>query len=175
MVKANTMTESDQIKTFQAIAEVSRKWVSVLDTKAGFLVAINGALLAFVWTGAKLPDSSLPWVKHLAYIASGLALIALLLAVAVVFPRVKLDTKPSVDSVSFFAYVAGKYGESEGSRFANDVLAMSDRDLAREALEQHHAICHVAMTKNVRVKHAAGFWIGALLFTAGAIFLKAMG
>ncbi|MFM0016232.1 hypothetical protein PQR46_28210 [Paraburkholderia sediminicola] len=46
-----------------AASEFSRKWITVLDAKAGFLVAINGALLAFVWTGAKLPDSMLHWVK----------------------------------------------------------------------------------------------------------------
>ncbi|WP_323073862.1 hypothetical protein IHE33_14505 (plasmid) [Mycetohabitans endofungorum] len=44
------MNEEDQAKTFQTMAEVSRKWVTVLDEKAAFLVTINGALLSFVWT-----------------------------------------------------------------------------------------------------------------------------
>lgn len=169
------MTEADQIKTFQAMAEVSRKWVSTLDAKAGFLVAINGALLAFIWTGAKLADSSLPCVRPLAYIASAFALLSLLFSVSAVFPRIRLNSKPSVDPISFFAHVAEKYPAADGSRFADDVLAMGDRELAREALEQHHAISHVAMIKNMRVKHAASVWIGALLFTAGAIFIKAAG
>jgi hypothetical protein len=66
----------------------------------GFLVAINGALLAFVWTSAKLPDSTLHWVKAFVYVSSGLALISLLLAVSVVFPRIKLETKPAVEPVT---------------------------------------------------------------------------
>lgn len=168
------MTEADQIKTFQAMAEVSRKWVSTLDAKAGFLVAINGALLAFVWTSAKLSDSPLPCAKILAYVASILALLSLLLAVATVFPRIKLDAKPSVAPISFFAYVAKNYGPAESSRFADEVLTMSDRDLAREALEQHHAISHIATIKSARIIHAVRFWISALLFTAGAIVIKAM-
>ncbi len=81
-------------------SEFSRKWVTVLNAIAGFLVAINGALLAFVWTGAKLPDSTLHWLKAFVYVASGLALISLLLAVSVVFPRIKLETKPSVEPVT---------------------------------------------------------------------------
>jgi len=170
-----SMNEADQIKTFQAMAEISRKWITVLDAKAGFLVAINGALLAFVWTGAKLPDSTLHWVKVFVYVSSGLALASLLLAVSVVFPRIKLDTKPSVEPVTFFAYVAGKYGQPESSLFADAVLAMSDQALAREALEQHHAICHVALIKSSRVTHSAACWVGALISTAVAVLVKVAG
>lgn len=169
------MTEEDQIKTFQAMAEVSRKWVTVLDAKAAFLVAINGALLAFIWTGARLPDSSLHWVKVLAYFSSALALLSLLLAVTVVFPRIKLDTKPSVDAVTFFAHVAKRYPESDGARFVDDVLAMSSGALAREALEQHHAVSHVAMIKNTRITHAASFWVGALVSVVVALLVKVAG
>lgn len=39
------MNEEDQVKTFQAMAKVSRKWVTVLDAKAAFLVAINDSVL----------------------------------------------------------------------------------------------------------------------------------
>ncbi|ORT85487.1 hypothetical protein B7G54_16605 [Burkholderia puraquae] len=83
-----------------AASEFSRKWITVLEAIAGFLVAINGALLAFVWTDAKLLDSTLHWVKAFVHVASGLALISLLLAVSVAFPRIKLETKPSVEPVT---------------------------------------------------------------------------
>lgn len=169
------MNEEDQIKTFQAMAEVSRKWVTVLDAKAAFLVAINGALLSFVWTGAKLPESPLHWVKALGYLSSAITLISLFLAVTVVFPRIRLDTRPSVQAVTFFAHVAKTYPESEGSRFVDDVLAMTSSDLAREALEQHHAISHVAWIKNTRVTHAASFWACALMSTVIALTVRAAG
>ncbi|CAE6754594.1 Pycsar system effector family protein [Paraburkholderia haematera] len=169
------MNDAEQVKTFQAMAEVSRKWVTTLDAKAGFLVAINGALLGFVFSSAKLTDCPLHWVRVPAYVAAALALASLLLAATVVFPRIKLDVSPSVGAVTFFAYVASKYAEPDGKRFVVDVFAMSDRDLAREALEQHHAISHVAMIKNTRVTHASTCWLGALIFTVGAVLIKAAG
>ncbi|GBH24576.1 hypothetical protein BvRS1_16250 [Burkholderia vietnamiensis] len=169
------MTEGDQIKTFQAMADTSRKWITALDAKAGFLVAINGALLAFIWTSAKLPDNQSQWVKSLAYVASVLAFLSLLIAMLTVFPRIKLDTKPTVAHISFYGYVASKYAEGDGARFVSDALAMSDADLVREALEQHHAISHVAMIKNGGVMYAAGFWIAALIFTLVDVVCRALG
>jgi hypothetical protein len=169
------MDAVDRIKTYQAMADVSRKWVTTLDAKAGFLVAANGALLAFVWASAKLPDSTVHWVKSLACISSALAFFSLLLAMATVFPRIKLDLKPTVQHISFYAYVAIKYAQHDGARFVNDVLAMSDADLAKEALEQHHAISHVAMIKNTQVTYAALLWIAALIFTAGSVFFRGLG
>lgn len=169
------MTETDQLKTFQAMTETSRKWITVLDAKAGFLVAINGALLAFIWSSAKLPDGQSQWVRSLAYVASAFAFFSLFIAMLSVFPRIKLDTKPTVPHISFYGYVASKYAEHEGERFVSDALAMSDVDLAREALEQHHAICHVAMIKNSSVMYSAGFWIAALIFTVVDVFSRALG
>ena len=50
--------------SMSAASEFLPKWIAVPDAKAVFRVAINGALLAFVWTGAKLPDSTLHWVNE---------------------------------------------------------------------------------------------------------------
>ncbi|OJA84433.1 hypothetical protein [Burkholderia ubonensis] len=169
------MDDVDRIKTFQAMADVSRKWITTLDAKAGFLVAVNGALLGFIWASAKLPDCPLHWVKALAYVSSALAFFSLFIAMLTVFPRIKLDTKPTVKHISFYAYVASKYPQQDGARFTDDVLAMTDADLAREALEQHLAICHVAMFKNSGVMYASGFWIAALIFAAVAAFCRGLG
>lgn len=169
------MTEGDQLKTFQAMADTSRKWITALDAKAGFLAAINGALLAFIWSSAKLPDDPSHWVKSLAYVASVISFFSLFIAMLTVFPRTNLDTNPTVPQLSFYGYVASKYAQNEGSRFVGDALAMSDSDLVREALEQHHAISHVAMIKNKGVMYAAGFWIGAIIFTAVDVLCRALG
>jgi hypothetical protein len=169
------MTEGDQIKMFQAMADVSRKWIVALDAKAGFLVAINGALLVFIWSSSKLPDYQSQWIKALAYVASVFAFFSLFIAMLTVFPRVKLETKPTVPHISFYGYVASKYAESEGANFVMDALAMSDADLVREAIEQHHAISHIAMIKNNGVMYAAGFWIAALIFTAVDVLCRALG
>ena len=52
------MEQEDRLKTYQGFAETSRIWVSVYDTKAGFVFAMNTALLAFIWTGAKFGAES---------------------------------------------------------------------------------------------------------------------
>jgi hypothetical protein len=169
------MNETDQVKTFQGMADVSRKWVTTLDTKAGFLVAVNGALLGFIWGSAKLPGSAVHWVKSLAYVSSGLAFFSIFLAMLTVFPRIKLEIKPTVKPVTFYGFVAGKYAQQDGASFVSDVLAMSDADLAREALEQHHAICHVAMLKNTYVIHAAFLWFASFIFAAASVICNGLG
>jgi hypothetical protein len=172
IISSESMNAADRLKAYQAMGEISRKWIAALDTKAAFIVAINGALLGFIWTGAKLVEGPALWARPIAILASMLALASLFLALGVVFPRIALKLKPSVEPISFFAHVAKRYPESDGSKFAEAVLAMSDEDLAREALEQHHAICHVASIKNTLVTHSAMCWIGALVATALAVLVK---
>jgi hypothetical protein len=166
------MNAADRLKAYQAMGEISRRWIAALDTKAAFLVAINGALLGFIWTGAKLVESPASWARPFALLASLLALTSLFLALGVVFPRIMLKLKPSVEPISFFAHVAKRYPQSDGSKFAETVLAMSDDELALEALEQHHAICHVASIKNTLVTQSAMCWIGALMSTVLAVLVR---
>ncbi|WP_087128854.1 hypothetical protein [Caballeronia concitans] len=65
------MSDPDKLKAFQATAEISRKWVSVMDTKAAFVSAMNAALLVFVWTGElgkdRLFDASVYFIDRLAH------------------------------------------------------------------------------------------------------------
>lgn len=169
------MDDIDKLKTFQAMAEISRKWVTTLDAKAGFLVAINGALLAFIWTSVKLPDNTLPLVKPLAYWASAFSIGSVLVALLTVFPRIKLNITPSAPQISFYAYVAKEYPTWDSKRFVDDTLSMTEIDLAKEALEQHHAICHIAMIKNSMVMFAARLWIVSLTFTVFSILFRMTG
>lgn len=157
------------------MTDVSRKWVATLDAKAGFLVAVNGALLGFIWSSAKLPDNPIHWVKSLAYVSSGLAFFSMLIAMFVVFPRIRLDLKPVVKHISFYAYVASKYAQPDGERFVGDVLAMSDRELVREAIEQHHAISHIALMKTAYVMHAAYLWFASFIFAAASVIYRGIG
>ncbi|WP_199272048.1 hypothetical protein [Paraburkholderia acidiphila] len=170
------MDDAERLRLYQGMAEVSRKWVTTLDAKAGFIAAINAALLGFIWTTTKLPTAaaSTPWPHRLGFFATGLSLISLCLAMVVVVPRIRLssapptrepNSKPSVEAVTFYGFVAAKYPASRATQFAEDVLQMPDSDLAREALEQHHAICHVAHTKNCNVSWAGFFWFAAMMAT----------
>jgi hypothetical protein len=53
-----SMETSDRLKIYQGFAELGRKWSQVMDAKAGFLSALNVALVVFIWTGAKLGDTT---------------------------------------------------------------------------------------------------------------------
>jgi hypothetical protein len=175
-VEPAAMDDAERLKLYQSMAEVSRKWVTTLDAKAGFIAAINAALLGFIWTTTKLPiaTSPTPWPHRLGYLATGLSLISLCFAMAVVVPRIRLssdpskrepNSKPPIRAVTFYGFVATEYPASQAAQFAEDVLQMPDSYLAREALEQHHAICHVAYTKNGNVSWAGFFWFAAMAVT----------
>ena len=47
------MDSGEHLKVYQGFAE-NRKWVSVMDAKAGFISAMNAGVLTFIWSGAKL-------------------------------------------------------------------------------------------------------------------------
>jgi hypothetical protein len=49
--RGTIVNDEDRLKTYQGFAEISRKWVSVLDAKAGFISAMSAALVGFVWAG----------------------------------------------------------------------------------------------------------------------------
>ena len=107
------MKPEDRLKTYQGFAETSRKWVSVYDTKAGFVSAMNAAVLTFIWTGAKL-SAETGASKYAALAATILSIISLTLALWIVLPRTKLSTifgketsyQPHYAPISFFAHVA---------------------------------------------------------------------
>lgn len=168
------MDDAERLKLYQGMAEVSRKWVATLDAKAGFIAAINAALLGFIWSSAKLPAATASGPHGFGLIATALSLISLCLAMLVVVPRTRLvrasashepKEKPLVRPVTFYGFVAVQYPADQGGRFADDVLQLSESDLAREALEQHHAICHVAFAKNSRVHLSGWIWFAAMVMT----------
>ena len=77
-----SMTHEERYKAYTAFAEISRKWVTVMDTKAGFIAALNLGLLGFLWTGAKL-FSFEGLTRWLTLSSTVLALISLLAAILV--------------------------------------------------------------------------------------------
>lgn len=178
------MDDSERLKLYQGMVEVSRKWVTTLDTKAGFISAMNAALLGFIWSSARLPAATASWPHRFGLFATGLSLISLCLAMTVVVPRTRLGRAsaskepkgtPRVKAVTFYGFVAGQYPADQGERFVEDVLQLSASDLAREALEQHHAICHVAFAKNSSVCFSGWIWIAAMVVTIIGIFCSVAG
>ena len=178
------MDDAERLKLYQGMAEVSRKWVTTLDAKAGFIAAMNAALLGFIWTSAKLPAATASWPHRFGLVATGLSLISLCLAMTVVVPRTRLGQAsasqvpkgtPTVKAVTFYGFVADQYPVDQRERFVDDVLQLSASDLAREALEQHHAICHVAIAKNSSVCFSGWIWLAAMVLTVLGIVCSVAG
>jgi putative intracellular protease/amidase len=160
------MDELDRFKTYSSMTETSRKWVSVMDAKAGFISALCAASLAFIWTGAKLVNSQ-GCVKALAITATLLILTSLFLALRVILPRVILSHAFGKDLVytddyhpiTYFSYVAAKYPTEKHQQFLELVDSMDEKAFAREAIEQHYTISHVLERKSKGVAIAGWVWL----------------
>jgi hypothetical protein len=177
--KEGSMDDLDRFKAYSAMTEASRKWVSVMDTKAGFISALCGSTIVFIWTGAKLPE--IPGTaRYLALGATAMALISLFLSLRVVLPRItlrqafgqKLTYSESHKPISFFGYVADTYPANEHKTFVGHVDAMGEKELAREALEQHYTICHVLQQKSRGVALAGWVWLFSVVIIVAALFFK---
>jgi hypothetical protein len=170
------MTHEERYKAYIGFAEISRKWVTVMDTKAGFIAALNLGLLGFLWTGAKL-FSFEGLTRWLALSSTVLALISLLAAIWVVLPRETLQEifgkKIRWDlanrPVSFYGYVASEYKNSDFSKFEQYVADLDQKDLAQEALKQHFVICHSVAQKSRALRIAGRFLVSALICVAIAL------
>jgi len=89
------MEPSERARIYASFADATRRLVSVMDTKAGFLFAANGALLTFMWIGARLGEVVLA-ARWLAIAASLSSLLALLAALWVVIPRASTEPRFTV-------------------------------------------------------------------------------
>jgi len=177
------MTDADKLKTYAGMTETTRKWISVMDTKAGFISALNAGLLGFIWTGAKLTEGvGWNWPKCLALTATAAALASLLIALNIVLPRSSLEHvfgrgSKYVDgfkAISFYGYVAKHYPKGQDGRFLDDVKKLDDAALIDEALEQHFTISHVVQAKSNCVAKAGLLLKLALLLTGAALILKVL-
>lgn len=170
------ITHEDRYKAYTAFAEISRKWVTVMDTKAGFIAALNLGLLGFLWTGAKLFDFE-GLTRWLTLSSTVFALISLLAAIWVVLPRETLreifGKKIRWDQanlpVSFYGYVASEYNTNDFNKFERYVAELDHERLAQEALKQHFVICHSVAKKSRALRIAGVFLVSGLICVAIAL------
>lgn len=174
------MKIEDRLKYYSDMAETTRKWVSVMDAKAGFISALDGALLAFLWGSTKVFDGAASCERSLAFIASACALLSLIAALCVVMPRVSLSAVfgkgarylADYKAVSFYGCVATQYPLEKETIFYKEVAKMDAADLAHEALEQHYTISHTVYKKSLWVARASFILILAILLTAAALVVR---
>jgi hypothetical protein len=176
------MEIDDRLKMYLLFADVSRRWTSVMDAKAAFLSALNGGLLAFLWGGAKLGG----WnnlEKMFGYGATLIALFGLMAALWTISPREKLSFvvgkrtrwQDNFKPVSFYGYVAKKYGKNDFKTMESDLAKMDDAQFAHEALEQHFNISRVIQTKSEWVFRTVILTFLALVLAGCALFIKCAG
>jgi hypothetical protein len=161
------------------MAENTRKWVSVMDTKAGFLSALNLAVIGWLWAPHNLGAAC--GVRFwFGCAATACCLGALAYALRVVLPRTDLRSafgKPAQYSskhkaISFFGYVAAQYPMEKHEEFMRDVDGMDEKTLAREALEQHYTICHVVQKKADAVARAGVVTILGVALGAATVMVR---
>ena len=173
------MDPLDRLKAYVTMAETTRKWVSVMDTKAGFLSALNAATLTFIWSGARFGIiQGLSYALLLA--ATGFILLSLFLALKVVLPRIHLrhafgtpmEYVNNYEPISYFGCVAKNYPCEKHADFISRVDGMDEIALAREALEQHYTTCHVVQRKSTGIAYAGWLWMLAAILVVLAMIIK---
>jgi hypothetical protein len=169
------MEPAQRAQAYAALAEGTRRWIPVMDGKAGFLFAVNGALLTFMWIGARLGDV-VPAALWLALCASLVSLVALLAALWVVVPRrsVPLPGSASRDyrPISFYGYVATEYAASEFRRFERDVAAFGVEDFSREALAEHFIVSRIVKNKTQWVTISGALTLVSMALAGAALLVK---
>ena len=169
------MDAGERARIYATFADGSRRLASAMDAKAGFVFAVNGALLTFLWIGARMADVS-PLTQWLAMSASFCALLALLAALWVVVPRPAIDlsryTHGGARPISFFGYVATRYAASDFAQFERDVGAFDDADFAREALETHFVVSRIVQAKSKWVAVAGLLTVAGMILAGTALLSK---
>lgn len=173
------MDIGDRMKTYTAFADISRRWTAVMDAKAAFISALNGAMLAFLSAGIKVFEQVGP-VKGFGVIAAILSLLGLVSAIVVIFPRggvsilsgKRIRWTSKYKPVSFYGYVADEYGPGNFAQLEADSAKMDSADFAQEALEQHFAISIIIRKKERLVSRSIVVTILAVAFGGTTLVTK---
>ena len=176
------MEDSDRLKVYTAYADIGRKWTPIMDSKGAFLSALNGAMLAFLWSGLKVEQWS-GVAKLFAVTSTICSITALMAALLVILPREKFSVlvglrtpwKQEYQPLSFYGYIAKRYGNLGKSGFkemVRDCTAAEEKDFAFEALEQHYAISCVVQSKGNWVFRAGCFTLFSLACIGVSMFVK---
>jgi len=173
-----------RLRVYTAFADNTRKWVTIMDAKAGFLSALNGVLIAFLWAGMRLGEGApTPCARTVAVASSLIALLALLVALWSMLPREsprvvfggKAEWTPSYQPFSFYGFVSTRYMPADFSKLETDLGNLDETGLAREALEQHFTISHVVRAKSVCVTRSGYLTVVAIVLAGAALLLKVSG
>lgn len=173
------MKNEDRFKAWSGYAEISRKWASVMDTKAGFIAALNFGLVGFLWSGAKLADHS-GIVCWSVFGSTALSLASVIAAISVALPREQLASalgngmrwSANFQPISYYGFVATAYSGKDFEKYKSYVGSLAYAEMANEALEQHFVLSHIVLRKAGFVKVAGIFLLLALALAGAALILR---
>lgn len=169
------MDVAERARIYAAFADATRRLASAMDTKAGFVFAVNGALLTSLWIGARMSDVG-SVARWLAMSASACAILALLAALWVIVPRPSVDAarygKRGSRPVSHYGYVVDRYSADGFTQFERDVAQFDDADFAREALESHFIVSRIVQVKSKWVAIAGALTVAAMALAGVALLAK---
>ena len=168
------MDSEGRYKAWTSYAEITRKWAIAMDAKAGFMTALNLGLLAVLWTGIKIHQSSECLIRIIGSGATICITFSIFFAILTTIPRESLssifgkDVRWNYDynPISYYGYVAQSFNSNDYDKFSFHAATLDYDDLADEALEQHFALSHVVTRKSGFVKIAAILLMFAVVFTA---------
>jgi len=171
------MTDEERLKAWSSYADISRKWVQAMDTKAGFVSALNLGLLALLWAGMKIQEG-ICLVKWLGAGGTLCAVASIFFAIWATLPRESLAHifgkgmrwHDAYKPLSYYGYIAQSFGRNEFGKLREHADGLTLAQLAEEALEQHFVISHGVARKSGFVK-IAGFLLMAGVGFAGAAVL----
>ena len=169
------MEPAERAQAYAALAESTRRLVALMDGKAGFLFAANGALLTFMWIGARLGEVA-PAAKWFALGASLSSLLALLAALWVVIPRRSIalpgSDRGDYRPISFYGYVATHYAATEFRRFEQEVAQFDTADFSREALAEHFMVSRIVKNKTAWVTISGALTFVSMALAGAALLVK---
>lgn len=150
-----------------------------MDTKAGFIAALNLGLIGFLWSGANLADHG-GLARWSVITSTVLTLVSIIAAISVVLPRERLSSalgrgtqwSANYQPISYYSFVATAYSGKDFEKFRSHVHSQTYAALANEALEQHFVLSHIVARKAGFVKVAGIFLLLAVVFANTAFILR---
>ncbi|NJD24560.1 MAG: hypothetical protein FIB06_04040 [Betaproteobacteria bacterium] len=176
------MEDEERFKVWSSYAEISRKWVVVMDTKAGFIAALDLGLLGLLWSGARIQEGGCA-TKWIGVAATIIIVASVACAIWVALPRESLaaifgkgirwhgDYKP----VSYYGFISQTYGKMEFAKLKNYAGGLTHAQLADEALEQHFVLSHAAARKSGFVRIAGFLLLAAASLSGLAVLTRLYG
>jgi len=157
----------------------NRGRVQVIDTKAGFIAALNLGLIASLCAGPALADKDVHAIVRFAGGTSTLlSRVSIRVALWAVLPIERLgkivgkgsDWTPKFHPVSYYRYLAGIIGLPEFDRYRGIRNGMDEVELANEAMEQHFLIAHQVAAKSKWVERS-GYSLFLAFIAMGATLI----